>query len=64
MSRSLHASTYDRQNPRIFARQQARCEPDAQDLVQGQLQPAILSLSFVFLLVGYGTKVGLVPLHN
>jgi hydrogenase-4 component F len=34
------------------------------DLVKGQLQPAILSLSFVFLLVGYGTKVGLVPLHN
>ena len=34
------------------------------DLVKGQLQPAILSLAFVFLLVGYGTKVGLVPLHN
>ena len=25
--------------------------------------PALLSLSFVFLLVGYGTKVGLAPLH-
>ena len=24
----------------------------------------MLSLAFVFLLVGYGTKVGLVPLHN
>ncbi len=24
----------------------------------------VLSLAFVFLLVGYGTKVGLVPLHN
>ena len=23
-----------------------------------------MSLAFVFLLVGYGTKVGLVPLHN
>jgi len=34
------------------------------DLVKGQLNPAILSLAFVFLLVGYGTKVGLVPLHN
>ena len=26
--------------------------------------PTVLSLAFVFLLVGYGTKVGLVPLHN
>ncbi|NJD05429.1 MAG: hydrogenase 4 subunit F [Methylococcaceae bacterium] len=30
----------------------------------GQLEPAILGLAFVFLLVGYGTKIGLVPLHN
>ena len=30
----------------------------------GQLEPTVLTLSFVFLLVGYGTKVGLVPLHN
>ena len=29
-----------------------------------QLDPAILGLAFVFLLVGYGTKIGLVPLHN
>ncbi len=29
-----------------------------------ELEPAVLSLAFVFLLVGYGTKVGLVPLHN
>ncbi|MEK9134218.1 MAG: hydrogenase 4 subunit F [Pseudomonadota bacterium] len=29
-----------------------------------QLEPAVLTLAFVFLLVGYGTKVGLVPLHN
>ncbi|MEW6330409.1 MAG: hydrogenase 4 subunit F [Pseudomonadota bacterium] len=29
-----------------------------------QLDPTILTLAFVFLLVGYGTKVGLVPLHN
>jgi len=28
------------------------------------LDPTVLSLAFVFLLVGYGTKVGLVPLHN
>ena len=27
------------------------------------LQPAMLSLAFVFLLLGYGTKVGLFPLH-
>ena len=32
--------------------------------VKGQLEPTVLSIAFVFLLVGYGTKVGLVPLHN
>jgi hydrogenase-4 component F len=32
--------------------------------VKGQLEPRVLSLAFVFLLVGYGTKVGLAPLHN
>ncbi|OGW29490.1 MAG: hydrogenase 4 subunit F [Nitrospirae bacterium GWC2_57_13] len=32
--------------------------------VSGQLEPTILSLAFVFLMVGYGTKVGLVPMHN
>jgi hydrogenase-4 component F len=32
--------------------------------VKGQLEPAVLGLAFVFLLVGYGTKAGLVPLHN
>jgi hydrogenase-4 component F len=32
--------------------------------VKGHLEPTVLSLAFVFLLVGYGTKVGLVPLHN
>ena len=32
--------------------------------VKGNLEPTVLSLAFVFLLVGYGTKVGLVPLHN
>jgi len=30
----------------------------------GALDPAVITLAFVFLLVGYGTKVGLVPLHN
>ncbi|HKT74790.1 MAG TPA: hydrogenase 4 subunit F [Steroidobacteraceae bacterium] len=34
------------------------------DGVKSQLEPAVLSLAFVFLLVGYGTKVGLAPLHN
>src|SRR5207302_103496 len=34
------------------------------DAVKTQLQPTVLALSFVFLLVGYGTKVGLAPLHN
>jgi hydrogenase-4 component F len=28
-----------------------------------EFDPALLNLSFVFLLLGYGTKVGLVPLH-
>jgi hydrogenase-4 component F len=32
--------------------------------VRDQLEPTVLSLAFVFLLVGFGTKVGLVPLHN
>ena len=32
--------------------------------VKAQLEPSVLSLAFVFLLVGYGTKVGLAPLHN
>jgi len=28
------------------------------------LEPVVMSLAFVFLLVGYGTKVGLVPMHQ
>ncbi len=32
--------------------------------LRGQLEPAVIGLAFVFLLVGYGTKVGLAPLHN
>src|SRR5580692_110142 len=32
--------------------------------VKSQLEPSVLGLAFVFLLVGYGTKVGLAPLHN
>lgn len=34
------------------------------DIVKGGLEPTVLSLAFVFLFVGYGTKTGLVPLHN
>jgi hydrogenase-4 component F len=34
------------------------------DAVKGDLEPTVMSIAFVFLLVGYGTKVGLVPLHN
>ena len=34
------------------------------DAVKTELQPTVMSIAFVFLLVGYGTKVGLVPLHN
>lgn len=29
-----------------------------------QMDSGVMALAFVFLLVGYGTKVGLVPLHN
>src|SRR5690349_1707798 len=32
--------------------------------VKTGLEPTVMSLAFVFLLVGYGTKTGLVPLHN
>jgi len=32
--------------------------------VKAQLEPSVIGLAFVFLLVGYGTKVGLAPLHN
>lgn len=32
--------------------------------VKDQLDPNIMTLAFAFLFVGYGTKVGLVPLHN
>lgn len=28
------------------------------------LEPTVMRIAFVFLLVGYGTKIGLVPLHN
>ncbi|MDQ7090484.1 MAG: hydrogenase 4 subunit F [Methylococcales bacterium] len=28
------------------------------------LKPDILEIAFVFMLIGYGTKIGLVPLHN
>jgi len=34
------------------------------DAVKGQLDPNIITLAFAFLFIGYGTKVGLVPLHN
>ncbi|MDR1162742.1 MAG: hydrogenase 4 subunit F [Candidatus Accumulibacter sp.] len=34
------------------------------DAVKTELEPTVLSLAFVFLFVGYGTKTGLVPLHN
>ncbi len=34
------------------------------DAARARLEPGIVGLAFVFLLVGYGTKVGLVPLHS
>ncbi|MGH8538255.1 MAG: proton-conducting transporter membrane subunit, partial [Gammaproteobacteria bacterium] len=32
--------------------------------VRTSLEPQVLSLAFIFLLIGYGTKVGLAPVHN
>jgi len=32
--------------------------------VQGSLDPLLITLAFIFVLVGYGTKVGFVPLHT
>jgi len=32
--------------------------------VKARLDPNIITLAFAFLFIGYGTKVGLVPLHN
>ncbi len=32
--------------------------------IKAQLDPTIITLAFVFLLIGYGTKIGLVPLHS
>ena len=32
--------------------------------VKDQLDPNIITLAFAFLFIGYGTKVGLVPMHN
>jgi hydrogenase-4 component F len=34
------------------------------DTVKTRLDPNIITLAFAFLFIGYGTKVGLVPLHN
>ncbi|MBV8471627.1 MAG: hydrogenase 4 subunit F [Burkholderiaceae bacterium] len=34
------------------------------DAIKGQLDPNIIMLAFAFLFIGYGTKVGLVPVHN
>src|SRR5512134_1134752 len=34
------------------------------DAVKHRLDPNIMTLAFAFLFIGYGTKVGLVPLHN
>jgi hydrogenase-4 component F len=34
------------------------------DAIKAQLDPSIITLAFAFLLIGYGTKVGMVPLHS
>ena len=69
--RRRHRAGAVRHDPALFRRARscsapaaARCCGPELDAVKGQLEPTVLSLAFVFLLVGYGTKVGLVPLHN
>lgn len=50
----------------------ARIVPDPDRALQwsvlnahaAELEPVVVGIAFVFLLIGYGTKVGLVPLHN
>ena len=34
------------------------------DAIKAQLDPAIVTLAFAFLFIGYGAKVGMVPLHS
>ncbi|HVC49937.1 MAG TPA: hydrogenase 4 subunit F [Burkholderiales bacterium] len=34
------------------------------DEIKDRLDPTVMSVAFVFLLIGYGTKVGLAPMHN
>ena len=34
------------------------------DAIKAELDPAIITIAFAFLLVGYGTKIGMVPLHS
>jgi hydrogenase-4 component F len=53
-----------------FAAQHVLTDPAAGltwSILHGQaagLEPAVMSLAFVFILVGYGTKIGLVPMHQ
>jgi hypothetical protein len=49
---------------RVLGRDRQCAAVDLPRRVKGQLDPTIMALAFIFLLVGYGTKVGLVPLHN
>jgi hydrogenase-4 component F len=34
------------------------------DAIKAELDPSIITIAFAFLLVGYGTKIGMVPLHS
>ncbi|WP_027283229.1 proton-conducting transporter transmembrane domain-containing protein [Rubritepida flocculans] len=43
---------------------EARLSAAALREVAARMDPALLNLAFVFLLVGFGTKAGLVPLHS
>jgi hydrogenase-4 component F len=50
----------------------AKVVPDPEQALQwsvlhanaAQLEPVVVGIAFIFLLIGYGTKIGLVPLHN
>lgn len=45
---------------------EARATLNITELMQAadRLDPHVVKLAFVFILVGYGTKIGLVPMHN
>lgn len=49
---------------RVFGDVSAALNVTTLQEVAGQLDSHVLKLAFIFILVGYGTKIGLVPLHT